>query len=184
MACRLPLRWCGARGLAGIAAAWLGPLGGRATAASLPAFLEGSEDTGAHPRPGSLAARGTARGLLRAGQSCLAWPGACLRPGLWGGGALHHPGAQLGACLCWSSELPELRASPASPVRTHRALRPGRGLVGPGGAGAVALSPGFVALPTAPAPRPSVAQEWVVEDGQASVQVPLASDSLLPQGGD
>lgn len=69
-------------------------LGRRAPAASLPAFLEGGEDTGARPRPGSLAARGTARGLLRAGQSCWAWPGACLRPGLGGGGHLHHPGAR------------------------------------------------------------------------------------------
>ena len=46
-----------------------------------PAFLEGSEDTGAGPRPGALAARGAARGLLRAEQGCLAWPGASLRPG-------------------------------------------------------------------------------------------------------
>lgn len=38
-----------------------------------PAFLEGSEDAGAGPRPGALVARGAARGLLRAGQGCLAW---------------------------------------------------------------------------------------------------------------
>lgn len=72
-------------GPASTVAAWLGPSGGRGPAASLPAFLEGSEDTGARPRPGSLAARGAARGLLRAGQCYLAWPSARLRPGLWGG---------------------------------------------------------------------------------------------------
>lgn len=118
-----PWGWARGRGLsggvgrfgpAGPVAAWLGPSGGRATAASLPAFLEGSEDTGARPRPGSPAARGAARGLLRAGQSYLAWPGARLGPGLWGGvgrgGVPHQPGAWPG-CVCAGA------ASRPSPVQ-------------------------------------------------------------------
>ena len=78
--------------------------------------------TGAHPRPGTLVAQGTARGLLRAGQGWRAWPRASLgravgRRGLctawgpvWGGLALVQPG-----CLaCPPPSLPP--ACPCAPV--------------------------------------------------------------------
>lgn len=154
-------------GPASTVAAWPGPSGGRGPAASLLAFLEGSEDTGARPRPGSLAARGAARGLLRAGQCYLAWPSARLRPGLWGGVGVGGSAPTRGpapVCLCWTCEPSEPSARPASAVRGLRALRPGRGLAGPGVTGHVALAP----RPQPPAPQPSVTRGWGVGCGQAS----------------
>ena len=116
-----------------------------------PAFLEGSEDTGAGPRPGALAARGAARGLLRAEQGCLAWPGASLGPGCRREGAPCHPVARLGAGLCWSCRAGWPGAPSASPLLTHVALCPGRGSVRSWWDGSVGLgpSPSGPACPTA-----------------------------------
>ena len=163
-----------------------GTLGRRAPAASLPAFLEGSEDTGARPRPGSLVACGTARGLLRAGQSCWAWPSACLRPGL-GGGPCTPRGPGMGR-VCAGVASAEPSACPASPVHTDGALCPGRGLAGPSRAGPMPLAPCFVAWPAAPCPQPPDPQPCLLlREGmwgmdRLPVQVSPAGESLLPQG--
>ena len=83
-------------------------------------------------------------------------------------------------CLCWTCEPSEPSARPASAVRGLRALRPGRGLAGPGVTGHAALAP----RPQPPAPQPSVTRGWGVGGGQAScLGVPWGAAPSCPRAG-
>ena len=72
--------------------------------------------TGARPRPGTLVAQGTARGLLRAGQGWQAWPGASLS---WAVGRRGLRTARGPACGRLTLVLPGPGPCPACPLLAH-----------------------------------------------------------------
>lgn len=91
--------------------------GGGAAASLSPGFPGRRRGHWAVPGSGTLAARGTAQGLLRAGQGCLAWLGACFRPELWGWGESVTAWAQGMFALelqSWLSPGPPAPESPSS----------------------------------------------------------------------